>query len=67
MELAGAGDRFRVVPASGIELVVQFTGPPEAPRTTLLVGDARVIFEGELSPEAALFDHGRDQRGVASR
>ena len=50
--LQGAPGRLRVVPASGIELEVHFTGPPEAPLTTLLVGDARVILEGELSSEA---------------
>ena len=50
--LAGGPARFRVVPASGIPLQVAFSGPVDDARSAELVGDARVVFEGRLGPEA---------------
>jgi len=49
--IAGAGERVRVVPASGVALTVSLPGPPHAPRSAVLEGDARVVFEGTLTPE----------------
>jgi len=50
---AGGGPpRSRVVPASGIPLEVELTGPVEAPDAAILTGDARLIFEARLAPEA---------------
>jgi diaminopimelate epimerase len=42
----------RVLPRSGIPLLVDLTGPAGAPAAAILEGDARVIFDGALSPEA---------------
>jgi len=50
-----AGDvtrNWEVVPASGVLLEVSFEGPVERPDATLLVGDARFVFEAEVDPEA---------------
>jgi diaminopimelate epimerase len=47
--LAGGGERVRIIPASGLPLTVTL---PAARKVALLEGDARLIFEGELSPEA---------------
>jgi diaminopimelate epimerase len=44
----GAGDRIRVTPASGIPLEVRFVSTGEV----TLGGDARVVFEGRVMPEA---------------
>ena len=50
--LDGAGSEVRVTPWSGIPLRVQFRGPTEAPFGATLEGDARVLFQATLSPEA---------------
>jgi diaminopimelate epimerase len=49
---AGAGRPLSVLPASGIPLEVDFTGPAQAPTAALLTGDARFVFETRLRPEA---------------
>ncbi len=49
--MAGAGPRCSVIPASGVPLEVELTGPAHAPSTARLTGDARFVFEGELDPE----------------
>ena len=46
--LNGHGDRITVIPASGIPLEVSFGESG----TVQLTGDARVVFEGRLGPEA---------------
>jgi len=48
----GRRGRIRIVPASGIELVVEVPQDVERAATVGFEGDARVIFEGVLSPEA---------------
>ena len=51
--LAGTGrTHVRVVPASRIPLEVTIPGLPDAPEAAILVGDARIVFEGILDPEA---------------
>lgn len=50
--LDGAGAEIRVTPWSGIPLRVSFRGPAEAPFAAILEGDARVVFQATLSPEA---------------
>jgi hypothetical protein len=50
--LDGAGAEVRVTPWSGIPLRVTFRGPAEAPFAATLEGDARVLFQASLSPEA---------------
>jgi len=52
--LAGAGDSIRVLPRSGIPLFVGFRETGDDPGQAVLVGDARVILEAELSEEATL-------------
>ena len=47
----GAGERITVVPRSGIPLVVELPGEPRRPSHAILRGDARFIFDGELSRE----------------
>ena len=42
----------KVLPASGIALEVTLPGSPGNPDAAVLVGDARVVFEGELGPDA---------------
>jgi diaminopimelate epimerase len=51
-ERAGAPRPVRVLPASGIPLEVDFAGPAQAPTAAFLTGDARVVFEGRVPPEA---------------
>jgi diaminopimelate epimerase len=46
--LRGAGDRITVVPASRIPLAVEFMSDGEV----TLIGDARIVFEGRVTPEA---------------
>lgn len=48
----GGPPQARVLPAGGVPLTVRFTGRPEAPEQTLFEGDARVVFEGTVRPEA---------------
>jgi diaminopimelate epimerase len=48
--LEGGGERVRIIPASGLPLTVTLPG---GRRIALLEGDARVIYEGEMSLEAA--------------
>lgn len=50
--LDGAGAEVRVTPWSGISLRVAFRGPANAPLAAILEGDARVLFQATLSPEA---------------
>lgn len=50
--LDGAGAEVRVTPWSGIPLRVSFHGPVGAPFGAVLEGDARVLFQATLSPEA---------------
>jgi len=49
--IEGAGERVTVVPRSGIPLVVELPGDPYHPSHARLEGDARFVFEGELSSE----------------
>jgi diaminopimelate epimerase len=49
---SGAGCRLTVVPASGVPLEVELPGAPEAPEAAVLSGDARFVFEADLSDEA---------------
>ncbi len=49
--IAGGGERVRIIPASGLALTVTLQSER---KTALLEGDARLIYEGELSPEAIL-------------
>lgn len=49
--IAGTGERVRVMPASGVALTVTLPGPPHAPHSAVLEGDARMVFEGTLAPE----------------
>lgn len=50
--LEGGGEHTRLVPASGVALEVGLPGSRKAPESAILVGDARLIWEGQLSPEA---------------
>jgi diaminopimelate epimerase len=50
--LDGAAERVSVIPASGARLEVDLPGPPHAPETARLTGDARFVLEGRLDPEA---------------
>jgi diaminopimelate epimerase len=53
--LLGWTDRtVRVLPRSGIPLLVDLPGPAEAPEAAILEGDARVVFEGSLAQEATV-------------
>ena len=58
LRLQGGPQRLRVTPASGSPLTVELPGPPDAPRQAFLAGDARVIFDAELGPEATWVDSG---------
>lgn len=51
VRMSGAGERFCVIPASGVPLEVELPGPAHAPSTARLTGDARFVFEGELDAE----------------
>lgn len=48
----GAPERLVVLPASGIAVSVELPGPAGDPRTAILEGEARVLFRGEIDPEA---------------
>jgi diaminopimelate epimerase len=50
--LGWVGGTVRVVPASGIPLLVDLPGPADAPEAAVLEGDARWIFDCTLAPEA---------------
>ena len=50
--LRGAPERIEVWPASGIPVTVELPGAAEAPRHAILQGEARVLFRGEVDPEA---------------
>jgi diaminopimelate epimerase len=52
IRLAGGGETVGLIPKSGRTIEVSLPGPPERPDHARLVGDARVIFEGEVDPEA---------------
>lgn len=52
LRLAGGSESVRLRPRSGVVLEVELPGPPEAPSSAVLTGDARVVFEGRLDPEA---------------
>ena len=49
--LKGKEETVRILPASLVPLVVTLPGPADAPKRTLLEGDARIVFEGVLSDE----------------
>jgi diaminopimelate epimerase len=49
--LDGAAASITVAPRSGIALRVVLPGEPHRPSAALLIGDARFVFEGSLSPE----------------
>lgn len=51
--LAGAGEAHVLVPRSGIALTVRFETDASGGRSTVLEGDARLVFEGTASSEAA--------------
>ncbi|NIM00793.1 MAG: diaminopimelate epimerase [Acidobacteria bacterium] len=48
----GAPQRVEVVPASGIPVFVELPGDMATPRAAILEGEARVLFRGEIDPEA---------------
>ena len=48
----GAPESLTLRPASGIAVRVELPGPPEAPTHAILEGEARVLFHGEVDPEA---------------
>jgi len=48
----GGPPRNRIVPASGIPLEVELPGRAETPDAAILTGDARLIFEARLAPDA---------------
>jgi len=50
--LAGGPGSIRVVPASGIPLIVDLPGPPDAPEAAVLTGDARFLFAAVVNDEA---------------
>ncbi len=50
--LSGAGERIRVLPASGSALDVTLPGRPTGPDAAVLAGDARFVFDGWLAAEA---------------
>jgi len=52
IRLAGGAETVRLIPKSGRTIEVSLPGPPERPDHARLVGDARVIFEGEIGPAA---------------
>ena len=49
--LAGAPETLVVIPRSGLPLRVTIPGDPSHPQRVELLGDARFVFEGSLSPE----------------
>ncbi len=50
--LRGSGETVIVVPRSEVPLRVELPGPPASPEHAILEGDARVVFEGEVTEEA---------------
>jgi diaminopimelate epimerase len=48
----GGPESVRLRPRSGAVLEVGLPGPADAPTAAILTGDARVVFEGQLDPEA---------------
>jgi diaminopimelate epimerase len=50
--LRGAPERIEVVPSGGIPLHVELPGPTAAAHHAILEGEARVLFRGEIDPEA---------------
>jgi diaminopimelate epimerase len=50
--LAGAPEAVAVVPRSGTVITVMLPGEPARPTSARLIGDARIVFEGVLDPEA---------------
>ncbi len=50
--LGWTGSVVRLVPRSGIPIVVDLPGPADAPESAILEGDARLIFDGTLAAEA---------------
>lgn len=51
--LNGGAACLTALPASGIALEIRLPGPPDRPEAAEVIGDARVIFVGELDPEAS--------------
>jgi len=50
--LRGAGERLDVYPRAGIPVRVELPGPAEVPERAILEGEARVLFRGDIDPEA---------------
>ena len=50
--LRGAPARVELRPAGGIPVWVELPGDPRAPEHAVLEGEARVLFRGEVDPEA---------------
>ena len=50
--LRGAPERLVILPASGVAVRVELRGVPEAPEKAILEGEARVLFRGQIDPEA---------------
>jgi diaminopimelate epimerase len=42
-----------IVPASGVPLEIRLPGPPRSPEEVVMTGDARMVFEATVSPEAS--------------
>jgi diaminopimelate epimerase len=49
---SGAGRTVEVVPTGGIPVRVELPGPAQAPERAVLEGEARVLFRGDIDPEA---------------
>jgi diaminopimelate epimerase len=50
--LLGAPERLEILPASGVAVRVELPGDPETPEKAVLEGEARVLFRGQIDPEA---------------
>ena len=50
--LRGAPERLEVQPAGGISVCVELPGSANAPEHAILEGEARVLFRGQIDPEA---------------
>ena len=48
LALQGLSSPIVLTPTSGIDLTVEFEGPPAAPHSFRLSGEARIVFEGSL-------------------
>jgi len=48
----GGEATIRLMPSGGVPLQVEFLGPRDRPRTAVLTGDARMVLEGRVGPEA---------------